>query len=112
MDVPLVPLPGRNTEKPVPEPVLVFIGIINQIQTKQLIEAADTSASIQHLLLAGEEGVTLRANFNLNVLLGRPGFDHITAGALNGSLFVIGMDAFLHFMFTSFSQGISRHKRN
>ena len=66
------------------------------VQTKLLVEAADTSARIHHLLLAGEKGVTLGANLHLNVLLGRTGLDHVTTGALDGGLLVVGMDAFLH----------------
>ena len=66
------------------------------VQTELLVEAADTTASIHHLLLAGVEGVTLGANFDADVLLGRTGLDHVTAGTANSGLLVVGMDAFLH----------------
>ena len=66
------------------------------VQTELLVEAAHTSARIHHLLLAGEKGVTLGANFHADVLLGRAGLDHITTGTLDGGLLVVGMDAFLH----------------
>ena len=56
----------------------------------------DTSAGIHQLLLAGEEGVTLRADFHANILLRRTCLNHITAGAFDSSLLIIGMDSFLH----------------
>ena len=66
------------------------------VQTELLVEAADTSAGIHHLLLTGVEGVTLRADFHLDILLGRTCLNHITAGASDRSLLIIGMDSFLH----------------
>ena len=65
-------------------------------QTELLIEAADASASIHHLLLSGEEGVTLGANFYSDVLLGRSCFNNVPASTSDGSRLVLGMDAFLH----------------
>ena len=73
------------------------------LQTELLVEAADASAGIDHLLLTGVEGVTLGANFHLDVLLGRASLDHVAAGAPDGGLLVVGMEAFLHCIFTSFS---------
>ena len=66
------------------------------LQAELLVEAADTSAGIDHFLLTGVEGVTLGADFHLDVLLGRTSLDHVTAGTGNGSLVVLGMDSFLH----------------
>ena len=65
-------------------------------QAELLVEAADTSAGIHHLLLTGVEGVTLGADFHLDVLPGRASLDHVAAGARNGGLLILGMDAFLH----------------
>ena len=73
------------------------------VETELLVEAADTSAGVHHLLLAGVEGVTLGANFYADVLLGGAGLDHIAAGAPDGGLLIVGVEAFLHFIFTSFS---------
>ena len=61
-----------------------------------LLEAVHTSAAVNQLLLAGVEGVTLGADFHLDILLGRTCLNHITAGASNSSLLIIGMDSFLH----------------
>ena len=66
------------------------------VQTELLVELGHASAGIHQLLLAREEGVTLRADFHLDITLGRTCLNHITAGASNRSLLIIGMDSFLH----------------
>lgn len=66
------------------------------VQTELLVELSNAAAGIDQLLLASEEGVTLRAHFYLDVFLGRTCLNHITAGASNSSLLIIGMDSFLH----------------
>ena len=66
------------------------------VQTETLVELGNTSAGIHQLLLAGEEGVTLRADFYANILLRRTCLNYITAGAFDSSLLIIGMDSFLH----------------
>ena len=68
------------------------------LQAKALIEPINASTSVNQLLLAGVERVALGADFNANVLLGRTSGKDIAAGTANGSLFVIGMDTFLHFV--------------
>ena len=66
------------------------------LKAKLLVELGNTSAGIDQLLLAREEGVTLRADFHANVLLRGTCLNYITAGAFNRSLLIIGMDTFLH----------------
>ena len=66
------------------------------VQAELLVELRNASAGIHQLLLTREEGVTLRADFHLDILLGRTCLNHITAGASNRSLLIIGMDSFLH----------------
>ena len=73
------------------------------VEAELLVEAADTATGVHHFLLAGVEGVTLGANFYTDVLLGGAGLNHIAAGAPDGGLLIIGVEAFLHFIFTSFS---------
>ena len=73
---------------------LLFLSLALQAET--LVELGHASAGIDQLLLASEEGVTLRAHFYLDVFLGRTCLNHITAGASNSSLLIIGMDSFLH----------------
>ena len=79
-----------------------FVRRVLLVQTELFVEAADTTASVHHFLLPGVEGVTLGANFYADVLLGGAGLDHIAAGAPDGGLLIVGVEAFLHFIFTSF----------
>ena len=73
------------------------------LQTETLLEAIHTAAGINELLLAGVEGMTLRADIHLQFLLGRTGFKRLTAHAANDTLAVLGMNLFLHCCFTSFA---------
>ena len=66
------------------------------LQAELLVEAFNTSASVNQLLLAGIERVTLGADFNSDILLSRPGLKHGTTSTANGSLLIIGMDSLLH----------------
>ena len=68
------------------------------LQAEALVEAINTSTSVNQLLLAGIERVALGADFHTNVLLGRTGSKDIAACAADGGLFVLGMDTFLHFV--------------
>ena len=68
-----------------------------------LLEAIDASAGIHQLLLAGIEGVALRADIHLQFLLGRAGLERLTAHAANDALAIVRMDLFLHCDFTSFA---------
>ena len=61
-------------------------------QTVLLVEAADTPAGIEHLLLTGEEGVALGTNFHTDILLGGAGRIDSTASAADGGLLIIRMD--------------------
>lgn len=80
-------------------------------QTELLVEAADTPAGIEHLLLTGEEGVALCANFHADILLGRTGVVNGTASATDGGLLIIRMDSFLHDCFTPFEKSQIEHDR-
>ena len=63
---------------------------------KTLLELIYTSACIDELLLAGEEGMTLGANFNLHVTFGRTGYNSLAACALDCNFLVFGMESFFH----------------
>ena len=67
-----------------------------------LLEAIHATAAVHQLLLAGEEGVALGANFNPQFLLGGAGFKGFAAHAAHDGLLVLGMDLFLHFDFHLF----------
>ena len=66
------------------------------LQVESLIEPINTSTGVNQLLLAGIERVALGADFNADLLLGGTGRKDVATGAANGSLFVLGMDTFLH----------------
>ncbi len=70
--------------------------LILLVQIETLLKAINTSAGIYQLLLTGEERVTLRANVNYDILLGRASLDDIAASATNGRLLIVGMDSLLH----------------
>ena len=61
-----------------------------------LLELVHAAAGVHQLLLAGEVGVALGADFNLQFLLGGTGGESLTAYATDDGLAVLGMDAFLH----------------
>ena len=61
-----------------------------------LVELINTAAGVDQLLLAGVEGVALRADLDGDVLLGGSGLDDLAAGAADGRALVIGMDSFFH----------------
>ena len=69
---------------------------------QSLLELINSTACINKLLLAGKEGVALRANFNSHFSafsgLSRYG---LAASALDRHFFVIRMDSGLHFIYTS-----------
>ena len=65
---------------------------------KSLLELVNTTAGINKLLLTGEEGVALGANFNsdLTTLCGL-GYNGLAACALDHALFVLRLNSFFHF---------------
>ena len=66
------------------------------VHTILLLEAADTSAGVDDLLLTGQEGVALGAHFHADVLFGGAGGIDGAAGTANGGLLVIGMNTCSH----------------
>jgi hypothetical protein len=66
------------------------------LQAESLVELINTSTGVHKLLLARKEGVTLRADFDLYILLCRTGLNYLAAGTLNRGLFVVGMYSLLH----------------
>lgn len=68
------------------------------LHTEALFETVNTAACINKLLFTGKERMAFGANFNTDILLGRAGLDNITASTGNGSLAIIRMDLFLHYI--------------
>ena len=64
---------------------------------KSLLELVNTSANIDKLLLACEEGVALRANFNLHFpAVGGLGLHRVAACADNGAVLIGRMNSCFH----------------
>ena len=61
-----------------------------------LLEAIDTAARVNELLLAGEERVALGADFNAQLRLSGTRYESVAANAGHGRLLILRMDAFLH----------------
>src|SRR5689334_2636900 len=59
-------------------------------------EALDAAFSVDQLVLAREERMAIRANFDLDVGLGGAGLDDITASAAHGRLNVLRMNSLFH----------------
>ena len=87
--------------------VLIFL-----FHIETLLEAINTSASVNELLLAGVERMALGADINLHLFLRRTGFKCFTAYAANDAFAVLGMDVFLHCCFTSFAYAMALNAKS
>jgi hypothetical protein len=72
------------------------LSLLGRLRTVLLGEALDPTLGVNQLLPSGEERMALRADFEVEILLGRPGFPRRAAGAVDGHLFVLGMDVLFH----------------
>ena len=79
----------------------LFVWILHAVA---LLEAIDTAAGVNQLLLAGEVRVALGADFNAQLLLGGTGDEGVAADAGHGNLLILRMDAFLHVFHLSVPQ--------
>jgi hypothetical protein len=61
------------------------------------VEAFDSACGVHQLLFAGEEGMALGTDFQMDFRLRRAGFERFAAGALHDSLDVSRMNVCLHF---------------
>jgi hypothetical protein len=60
------------------------------------LNGKDATRVIFSCMLAREERMTGRANFDLDVLFGRPSFDHVAARTADGRLFILGVESVFH----------------
>ena len=67
-----------------------------------LLESLDAARGVNQLLFAGEERMAVRADFNVNVFLGRTRRPRVPAGADDMTFDVFGMNSFFHFHFSFF----------
>ena len=77
-----------------------------------LLEAINTSASINQLLLAGVERMALGADIHLHLFFGGAGLECFTAYAANDAFAVLWMDVFLHCCFTSFAYAMALNAKS
>ena len=75
--------------------------MLQLLTAETLVEALNTSAGVNQLLLAGIERVALGADFNTNILLGGTSLNYIAASALDGGRLIIGMNALFQVLLTS-----------
>ncbi len=59
-------------------------------------EALNASFSVEQLVFAREERMAVSADFDLDLLFGRAGFDHVAASAGDSGFRVNGMNALFH----------------
>ena len=76
-----------------------------------LLEAINTSASVNQLLLAGIERMALGADIHFHLFLSGTRLKSFTAYAANHTLAVLGMDVFLHCCFTSFAYAMAVNRK-
>ncbi len=62
------------------------------------IESLDSTGCIDEFLLAGEEGMAIRADFKPDFRLRGARLPRLAARAMNGRLHVLGMNIRLHFL--------------
>src|SRR2546430_5571718 len=61
-----------------------------------LLEAVDAAGGVDQLLLAGEEGVALRADLEAQLLAGGAGGPGLAAGAVDRNVLIFRMNLWLH----------------
>ena len=76
-----------------------------------LLEAINTSASVNKLLLSGIERMAFGTDINLHLFLCGPGLKCFTAYAANDAFAVLGMNVFLHCCFTSFAYAMAFNRK-
>lgn len=69
------------------------------------LEAFDTASRINQLLLAGEERMTTRADFDVDLFLGRTRCPRGAASTNHSTFLILRMDSCFHFRFSFTSNG-------
>src|SRR5262245_33726226 len=73
-----------------------FLPALRRLGPELLREPLDPAFRVDELLPAGEERVAIRADFEVQLLLGRPGLPSIAAGASSLDVVVLRVDTWLH----------------
>ena len=77
-----------------------FDGFLTAGPVVLLLEFLDAAGGVDELHLAGEERMARRADFDRDILLGAARLKLVAAPAGDGALFVFGVNAFLHDVFS------------
>ena len=89
--------PACNCASTLGKELLLVAHLESTESTKALLECFNTSAGINDLLLTSVERVALGANVDVKVVTNSgTDLEGITAGALNGHCFILGMDILFH----------------
>jgi hypothetical protein len=70
--------------------------LLQLLTAETLVEALNTSAGVDQLLLASVEGVALGANFDVDLGLGRTSLNDVAASTSDGAVNVVRMDTLFH----------------
>src|SRR6188474_2930688 len=73
-----------------------FLSAGDRLSAELLREPLDAAFRVDQLLPAREERMAVRADFQVQLFLGRPGLPGRPAGAPGLYLVILGMNAFLH----------------
>src|SRR5262249_21396156 len=73
-----------------------LLALLGRLGAELLREPLDAALGIDHLLPAGKERMAVRADFEVQLRLGRSSLPARPAGAANLDVVVLGVDAFLH----------------
>ena len=79
-----------------------FSIMLQLVEIELLLELINSTACINKLLLAGEEGMAFGTNINLNVILNGLGNIFSATSTLDSGGLVIGMETLLHFKYPLF----------
>jgi hypothetical protein len=72
-----------------------------------LPESLNATGSVDQFLFAGEERVTGRTDFGINLRFGRTGFKGVTAETLDSNIYIFRVDSFSHSLFPPINAGKS-----
>ena len=67
------------------------------LTAEALVEALNTSAGVNQLLLTSVERMALGANFDVDLGLGGTSLDDVAASAGDGAVHLLGMDTLFHY---------------
>ena len=86
----------NNKKRRLPKETALWKRPVKLLTAEALVEALNTSAGVNQLLLTSVEGVALGANFDVDLGLGRTSLNDVAASASDGAVNVVRMDTLFH----------------